>query len=137
MAKKTILLIGSIVVTVSALSCCGMLNAPKEVVNEHLKAWADKDYEKAYALHAPTLNEELSLEQFKTHVDDYRIMSFNLTSVSVSGENASAEIKGTVILESGEKWGCRYRLIQRGDEWRIIGYDISPGALFEDEEEGD
>ncbi|MBD3286913.1 hypothetical protein GF338_11325 [candidate division WOR-3 bacterium] len=132
MTRKTLAIIGLITLAIGTLSCCAMLNAPKKVVNEHLKAWADKDYETGYALHAPTMNKTLPPEEFKYHVDNIRIKSFKATSINVSG--TSAKVKGTVVLENEEKWGFRYTLIQRGDEWRIIGYDISPGALFEEED---
>lgn len=135
MIKRILAAAGLVLVAAAALSCCAMFNAPKESVKAHLNAWAEKDYEEAFSYLASALQETKPFDEFKNDVDRVPIKSFNLTSISISGEDASAVVKGTITLIDDTKVGCRYELIQRGDEWLIWGYDISPDLLFEEDED--
>ena len=132
--RKTLVVAGVLVLCMVALSCCGALNAPKAPVNVLLNAWIEKDYKEAFSCLAPALQEAKTFEAFKEDVDRVRVESYDLTSVNVNA-NGSAEVKGSLTVEDGTKTGCNFQLIQKGDYWLIIGYDISPDLLFEDDEE--
>ena len=111
---------------------CAMLEAPKAPVKAHLKAWSEKNYEAAYSYFSPELKDSQSLDEFTTGAQGVLIKSFDLNNVTI--KNATAVVKGIVTLEDGRKWGCRYKLIERGKEWLIFGFKVSPNVLFEEEE---
>lgn len=114
-----------------ALSCCGVLNAPKKTVKAHLDAWVDEDLVEAYSYFAAELKESISIDELAAQMDRVPVRSYKLTSVSVSGTKGSAVVEGTVTLRGGERMGLRYELIENDDEWEIWGYKIHPDLLFE------
>ena len=128
------LMIGGAAALVLLAFSCAMLNAPMAPVKAHLKAWVGKDYETAYSYFSPELKDAISLEDFTAQAEGVLIKSFSLNSVSI--KNSTAVVKGTVKLEDGRKWGCRYKLIQKDKDWVIYGYKVSPDVLFEEEEKG-
>jgi len=112
---------------------CAMLNAPKEPVKASLRAWSEKDYALAYSYFSPELQDVQSLEEFTAQAEGVPVKSFSLTSVSIKG--STAVVKGTVTLDDGRKWGCRYKLIEKDKDWLIYGYKVSPDVLFEEEKD--
>jgi len=131
MTRKTLALIGLFVAAIATLSCCAMFNAPKEPVKANLNAWIDKDYEEAFSYFAPELKEAVPLEVFTQHVDHVRFKSYKINSISISGDNGTAVVKGKVALVDGGSWGLQYDLVKRGEDWLIWGYEISNQVLFD------
>lgn len=132
MNRKLIPIFAIVLAAGFTLSCCGVLNAPKETVKAHLDAWVDEDLVEAYSYFAAELKESISIDEFAAQMDRVPVGSYKLTSVSISGTKGTAIVEGTVTLKGGERMGLRYELIEKGDEWEIWGYKIHPDLLFED-----
>jgi hypothetical protein len=84
MNRKVLAAIAIVVVSVFALSCCAMFNAPKEPVKAHLKAWSKGDVDEAYSYFAPELQASIPMELLADQIERNPIKSFKLTNVSSS-----------------------------------------------------
>jgi len=131
--SKKLLPAAALLIAAFALSCCAVLNEPKQAVKAHLDAWSQGDCEAAFSYLAPELQESLTFETFTEQVDRVPIRSYRISSISVSASNSTAVVKGAATLHNGDKTGLRYELLRKGEEWKIWGYDINPDLLFEEE----
>ncbi len=95
--------------------------AAKDTVNQHLSAVHSGNLEQAYTFVAKGAQSTLSLATFKKLVEDnptlknYSGSSFN----SISTENDTATVKGSLKGTDGSSATAEYRLIEEGSVWKI------------------
>jgi hypothetical protein len=93
-----------------------------EVVRSHLQAIQDQNYEAAYELLDPSLQEELPFEEFATST----VYGFDIISVSSSESEYVVEttIDSTDSAGSSQTFAGTFLVGPSNDEWKIISVQL-------------
>jgi hypothetical protein len=136
MSKRTLLIIGGVLaalacgcVAVFGLIFGGVVLAtqgPAEAAGKFMTALHADDYDKAYALCAPSLQREFgeSAAGLKDFIESNDIKT---TSHSISSRNIDTrrgEISGTASLSAGRKGVFSLVLEKAGEDWLVTGVEI-------------
>lgn len=98
-----------------------MTSDPVKLVNEHLKAIATGDIEKAYAYTSSAFKNTTNREAFQEFVNSYPILkdAQEFTSLNRSMENGVTTLKGTIHASNGSQQEAEYQLIKEGTDFKI------------------
>jgi hypothetical protein len=99
---------------------------PETAVHEFLAAAAAGDYGKAYDYFSAPLKEAQTFDAFRSAAQQRPLM-FKIKDTSFNSrtmDTASAELSGTVTLESGTTVPASFKLVQENGRWRLFGYHI-------------
>ncbi|MBI3965707.1 MAG: DUF4864 domain-containing protein [Chloroflexi bacterium] len=127
---------------VGLLVLCGVLGAaiaffafsatsePVKVVEEFFDATTDGDLQRAYGYFRPELQREQSFAEFsrgvQEHPEYFQVESLSFLNRNI--QNNEATLRGEITAKNGTKTPARFRLVSQNNEWKIIGYNIGPGA---------
>lgn len=103
---------------------------PVKLVNEHLKAIASGDIEKAYSYTSTQFKGATSLQAFQDLVDSYPILknATEFTSNDRSIEGGITSLKGSIHGNDGSKLDAEYQLVKEGSEFKIQYIHLLGGA---------
>lgn len=127
-----------IVIGVVLLGCVGLavglggvvMNATQPVVtagDAFLTALKDGNYDRAYALSTPGLQQKVQNAQGLQRtlgVSRLPLKSWSFSSRSVN--NAEGHVAGSGELEDGRTVAIDLQFEQTGDDWKVSGFNIQP-----------
>jgi TM2 domain-containing membrane protein YozV len=132
--KKILLIalsaIAGIVIYIACLFTlmCYLTNPMTQVVNNQLNALRAGDMAMAYSYMADQSETSVSFDDFKNYVDTHPAMS-NSTDTTFNErkvENGQAYLKGELSTRDGNRYPVEYMLVERGENWKIIGLRVGP-----------
>lgn len=94
---------------------------PLETVNQHLKCLRDGDVSKAYSHCSKAFQQNTSLEQYKSFLNENPLL-MNATEFSSSNReiaNGIAKLKGTLKGADGSSQEGEFQLVQENEIWKI------------------
>ena len=135
MNKKALLIIGGVllVLCVGCMAVFGLavaggmfLTQPAATVGDaFMTALKSGDYDAAYKLCAPSLQQELkSARNLETLVKNGKVQptQWNFTSRNTSGDDA--QLEGTATFTGNREGTVSVVLAQAGGEWKIVGFNL-------------
>ncbi len=155
---KTILIVAG-AIFISLILCCGILTLPSlrgvrdqdeiiGVIDTFMEAMADQDVERAYALNAEVVQEQLPISKLEELVegsnyvlfDGYQsieVTQFNPRNSVNTNPNApkglNAKVSGKVNYSGGYTGTFNATVILEENEWKLYGINvIAPPDKFED-----
>ena len=131
--RSPLLIIGIIVLAVvlicgigGALLVGGVLNATQPIANAgeaYMTALRDGDYNRAYDLSAPALQQEAgSAEGLQTVLGTKPLASWSFNSRNISNNQGSLE--GTTTYTDGSTGTVTMALTQVGSDWKVSGISL-------------
>jgi hypothetical protein len=109
-----------------ALLVGGVINATQPVANAgdaFMAALRDGDYNKAYDLSAPALQQEAgNAEGLQAALGTKPVASWNFTSRNISNNQGSLE--GTTTYTDGSTGTVTMALTQVGNDWKVSGVSL-------------
>ncbi len=100
------------------------------MLEDHIRAINQSNYELAYTYFAEDLKEDFSLQEFREELERFSSLlpSRNSSFSHVTVVNNKATIEGTLTGRDGAIFPVRYELIREQGVWRISNYQwTSPG----------
>jgi hypothetical protein len=100
--------------------------APRQTVEDFLAHTTSGDLGAAHDCFSAPLKEAQSFEEFSSIVEENRqLFSVEDTTLSnISVDMNSCEISGTAKLTSETHVPISFRLVEEGDTWKLISYEI-------------
>jgi hypothetical protein len=103
---------------------------PSKMLEDHIRAINEGNYELAYTHFTEDLKEDVSLREFREQLDEFSsLLPTRDTSFShVKIVNKKAAVEGTMTGRDGSIFPVQYELIQEKGVWKISNYQwTSPG----------
>ena len=117
-----------------ALSACGALETAQaftKVGNDFMTALRDGSYDTAYSLMHPQLQAEVgAVENLQAMMDDNAAQpkdwSFSSVNATTDADKVTtATLEGTVNYQDGKTGTVSLQLVQDGDVWTIISFNLN------------
>jgi hypothetical protein len=128
MMRRILLIIGGLVLAcvVFAVAVFGLAfvatNGAATAADAFMTALQNGDTDSAYAMFAPSLQDEVSSETFNETFGAANLESWSFTNRAV--ENNLGSVSGTAVID-GETFNVTVNLANN-DGWKITGYDFAP-----------
>jgi len=128
--NKITLLIAMLVLAV-LMSCpitgCGGSDSPADVVNQSLKAYNDRDFNKVYDLSSSKLQDMSESREKVTELMETSwppgatMVDIEVTDEKIDGDHAEVTWKGTLTMPEipDQQAGATVNLIREDDVWKI------------------
>lgn len=126
-------LLATFVVLSLTLSACGVLETAQaftKVGNDFMTALKGGDYETAYSLFHPNLQQEVGaaadlqvmIESNAAQPKDWSFSSVNTTTDA--DQVTTAKLDGNVTYQDGKSGVVTIELVQDGEVWKIISFNL-------------
>lgn len=97
-----------------------------DVAQNQLTALRASDYEKAYSYTSSDFKNEITLEDFEKFITANPVLKDNISASFPQREmnNQYGTIRGTLLLENGQKIPIEFQFIKEDNDWKIMYIDL-------------
>lgn len=100
------------------------LREPVKIVNSHLEAIKEGNYNRAYSYFDADYSRAHSQDQFRQYINGFSsalpYRSASMNKVNISGRQAT--IEGKIEGAAGQNILVRYKMRKENDRWRIVSF---------------